>query len=94
MFFINAAGVSLSPMFVFPKVNCKNIMFNNGSPGALRGTQASGWMTEDRFVKAFQHFVIHTRPLKENASLILMDNHSSHVNLRVVDFARQNLSSL
>ncbi|CAK1582747.1 unnamed protein product [Parnassius mnemosyne] len=47
-------------------------------------------MTEDCFVKALKHFVMHIRPSKANPALVLMDNHSSHVNLRVVEFARQN----
>ncbi|CAH1958989.1 unnamed protein product [Acanthoscelides obtectus] len=65
-------------------------MLNNGPPGALGLAQVSGWMTEDCFVKALEHFVIHVRPSKENPALILMDNHTAHVNLRVVEFARQN----
>ncbi|CAH1970304.1 unnamed protein product [Acanthoscelides obtectus] len=90
LFFINAAGGFLPPVFVFPRVNYKDIVLNNGPPGALGLAQVSGWMTEDCFVKALEHFVIHVRPSKENPALILMDNHTSHVNLRVVEFARQN----
>ncbi|CAH1957748.1 unnamed protein product [Acanthoscelides obtectus] len=90
LFFINTAGGFLPPVFVFPRVNYKDIMLNNGPPGALGLAQVSGWMTEDCFVKALEHFVIHVRPSKENPALILMDNHTSHVNLRVVEFARQN----
>ncbi|CAH2003653.1 unnamed protein product [Acanthoscelides obtectus] len=80
LFFINAAGVFLPSVFVFPRVNYKDIMLNNGPPGALGLAQVSGWMTEDCFVKAVEHFAIHVRPSKENPALILMDNHTSHVN--------------
>lgn len=90
LFFINAAGGFLPPIFVFPRVNYKDIMLSNGPPGALGLAQVSGWMTEECFIKALEHFVMHIRPSKENPALILMDNHSSHVNLRVVEFARQN----
>ncbi|CAK1587284.1 unnamed protein product [Parnassius mnemosyne] len=90
LFFINAAGGFLPPVFVFPRVNYKDHMLNNGPPGALGLAQASGWMTEDCFVNALKHFVMHIRPSKANPALILMDNDSSHVNLRVVEFARQN----
>lgn len=90
LFFVNAAGGFLPPVFVFPRVNYKDIMLSNGPPGALGLAQASGWMTEECFIKALGHFVMHIRPSKENPALILLDNHSSHVNLRVVDFARQN----
>lgn len=90
LFFINAAGGFLPPIFVFPRAHYKDIMLNNGPPGALGLAQTSGWMTEDFFVKALEHFVMHIRPSKDNPALILMDNHSSHVNLRVVEFARKN----
>lgn len=90
LFFINAAGGFLPPVFVFPRVNYKDFMLYNGPPGALGLAQSSGWMTEKCFVKALEHFVKHVRPSKENPALILMDNHSSHVNLRVVEFARKN----
>jgi len=42
------------------------------------------------FLKALEHFVKHVKLSKENPVLILMDNHSSHVNLRVVQFTREN----
>lgn len=74
LFFINAAGGFLPPIFVFPRVIYKDIMLNNGPPGALGLAQASGWMTEDCFVKELEHFVMHIRPSKDNPALILMVN--------------------
>lgn len=65
-------------------------MLNNGPPGALGMAQTSGRMTEDCCVKALEHFVMHVKPSNENPALIVMDNQSSHVNLKVVEFARQN----
>lgn len=47
-------------------------------------------MNEECFVKALEHFVKHVNPTKENPALILMDNHSSHVNLRFIAFAKEN----
>lgn len=90
LFFINAAGGFLPPVFVFPRVNYKDIMLSNGPPGALGLAHISGWMNEECFLKALEHFVAHVRPTKENPALLLMDNHVSHINLRVVEFARQN----
>lgn len=90
LFFINAAGGFLPPVFVFPRVNYKDHMLMNGPPGALGLANISGWMNEDCFVKALEHFVLHVKPSKDNPALILMDNHSSHINLKVVQFARQH----
>lgn len=90
LFFVNAAGGVLPPIFVFPRVNYKDIMLANGPPGALGLANISGWMNEDCFLKALQHFVVHVKPSKKHPALIVMDNHSSHVNLKVVEFAREN----
>lgn len=87
-FFINAAG---RLVLSFPRIKLKDIMLSNRKPGALGFAQTTGWITEDCFVKALEHFVIHSRPLKENPALILMDNQSTYVNLIVVEFARQNI---
>ena len=65
-------------------------MLANGPPGALGLANISGWMNEECFIKALKHFVFHVKPSKENPALIILDNHSSHVNLRVVQFARKN----
>lgn len=89
LFFINAAGGFLPPVFIFPRVNYKDIMLSNGPPGALGLANASGWMNEECFLKALQHFVSHVKPSLNNPALIFIDNHSSHVNLSVVEYARQ-----
>lgn len=65
-------------------------MLNNGPSGALGLAHVSGWMTENNFVKAMQHFAKHTKPTVQNPALLILDNHASHVNLRVIEFARQN----
>jgi len=90
LFFINAVGGFLPPVFIFPRVNYKDIMLTNGPPGALGLAHISGWMTEECFMKALKHFVTHVKPSQMNPALILMDNHSSHVNLSVIQFAREN----
>lgn len=90
LFFINAAGGTIPPVFVFPRVNYKDHMLNNGPSGALGLAHVSGWMTENNFVKAMEHFVSHVKPTEENPALLILDNHASHVNLRVVELARNN----
>lgn len=63
-------------------------MLNNGPVGALGLAHVSGWMTEYNIVKALEHFVRHVKPSEENPVLLILDNHASHVNLRVIEFAR------
>lgn len=90
LFYINAAGGSIPPVFIFPRVNYKDHMLNNGPSGALGLAHVSGWMTENNFMKAMEHFASHVKPTAENPALLILDNHASHVNLRVIEFARQN----
>jgi len=42
LFFINAVGSFLPPVFIFPRVNYREIMLTNGPPGALGLTHISG----------------------------------------------------
>lgn len=51
---------------------------------------AGGGFLPPIFVFPLKHFVIHDSPSKENPALQLMDKHSSHVRLRVIEFTRQN----
>jgi len=90
LFFINAVDGFLPSVFIFPRVNYRDIMLTNGPPGALGLAHISGWMTEECFMKALKHFVTHVKLSQMNPALILMDNHSSHVNLSVIQFARVN----
>ncbi|XP_023019368.2 uncharacterized protein [Leptinotarsa decemlineata] len=41
-------------------------------------------------LKAPKHFVNHVKPMSEDKALIIMDNHITHVNIQVIDFARKN----
>ncbi|XP_012559336.1 uncharacterized protein LOC101239882 [Hydra vulgaris] len=90
LFFVNAGGGTIPPVFIFPQVNYKDHMLNNGSSGALGLSHVSGWKTENNFVKAMEHFVSHVKPSENNPALLILDNHISHVNLRVIEFARQH----
>lgn len=64
-------------------------MLTNGPPGALGLANLSGWMTETTLIQAMKHFVKHVKPSPGNPTLIIMHNHASHVNLKVIDFARE-----
>ncbi|KAJ8939475.1 hypothetical protein NQ318_022529 [Aromia moschata] len=62
-----------------------------GAPIGTKGmANPSGWMTEEIFVESLKHFVNHVQPTVDKKALIIMDNHATHVNLQVVDFARKN----
>ena len=87
---VSAIGQSLPPFFVFPRVTFHD-HFLKGAPVGSAGTaHKSGWMTEENFPKFLKHFHDHVRCSKESPVLILLDNHSSHIAIATLDYAKEN----
>ena len=89
---INALGNHIPPYFVFPRVNVQQHWHLTAPPGsAITGhSSATGWMTSENFVDFMKHFVKHAKPTEEQPILLLLDNHLSHVNLDVINYAKDN----
>lgn len=88
--FISAIGNTVPPVFIFPRVHFKAYMLHGAPTGSLGLTHKSGWMTEDNFYESLKHFAEFVKCSKENRVLLLLDNHKSHVNIRTIQFAREN----
>ena len=58
---INAAGNSIPPFMVFPRVNFKRPMVIGAPPGTEGAVHPSGWMTADNFFLYMKHFVKSTK---------------------------------
>ncbi|XP_045463203.1 MFS-type transporter clz9-like [Harmonia axyridis] len=86
----NAIGNAIPCMFVFPRIRYNDIFVRNGPPECIGVGNQSGWMTQKEFVKFIDHFIHHVKPSKEDPVLLLLDNHSSHVNVEVVNKAKEN----
>lgn len=86
----NAAGNFIPPMFVFPRLKYSEIFIRGGPPDCIGAGNSSGWMTEKEFLIFMDHFIKHAKPTKEEPILLLLDNHSSHVNIGVVEKAKEN----
>lgn len=50
----------------------------------------SGWMQEEDFLVFLRHFVKHTRPTPESQVILLLDNHSSNLSIKGIDFCRKH----
>ena len=89
---VNALGNHIPPYFVFPRVNVQENWLLTAPPGsgASGHPKASGWMTEENFVKYMQHFVKYAKPTAQSPILLLLDNHQSHLSIEVIDFAKDN----
>ena len=87
---ISATGNSIPPFIIFPRVNFRDY-FLNGGPTGCRGTaNSSGWMHEDDFLEFLKHFTTNVKCSKQKPSLLLLDNHSSHLSIKGLDFAKEN----
>ncbi|XP_072929474.1 uncharacterized protein [Epargyreus clarus] len=87
---ISASGQALPPAMVFPRKNFKTHMLHGAPPGTLGLAAPSGWMNVDLFVDVMKHFVKHTSSSKDNPSLLILDNHESHLSIQALDLAKNS----
>ena len=84
---INAAGNSLPPAMIFPRVNFREHMLRGAPPGTLGLANKSGWMNSELFSEVIDHFIHHSTSSKDQPSLLMYDNHESHLSIEVLDKA-------
>lgn len=66
------------------------ILKKDAPPGSIFAAEDSGWVTSRAFLKWLELFVETTRPTKEKPVLLILDGHSSHKDLEVILYARNN----
>ncbi|KAJ8931941.1 hypothetical protein NQ314_015103 [Rhamnusium bicolor] len=65
-------------------------MIRGAPPGTLAMANPSGWMTAELFVEVLKHFIKHSGSSKENPSVLIYDNHETHISIDSVNTARDN----
>lgn len=86
---VNVLGRSVPPAFIFPRKRMKAELMDGAPISSIAFCQENGWMTTEIFVQWLQHFVQHVQP-NENKVLLILDGHSSHKGLEVLEFAKEN----
>ena len=85
----SAAGFPLPPMIIYPKAYPGGAYTFEGPDDALYGKSESGYVDSELFTKwmekIFLKFAVPERPI-----ILFIDGHKSHINLDVVDMARNN----
>jgi len=85
---VSASGNVIPPLFIFPRVNYKD-QFIRGPPQSSTGRATlSHWINEDIFLEYLQHIITNTRCSPDHKILLIMDNHESHISLKVTDTAK------
>ncbi|KAB0795832.1 hypothetical protein PPYR_09893, partial [Photinus pyralis] len=91
---VNAVGNTIPPMFIFPRLKFQQYFIRDGPVGCTGSGNKSGWMQEAEFLQFTKHFVKHSKPSENNRVLLLMDNHSSHISIPVIDFCKTNFVTI
>lgn len=84
---VSAAGDTIPPFYLYPRKNMQSAYLYNSTPNDVGFANGSGWMTSNDFIEFMKHFVKFAHASKENPSLLLMDNHRSHVTIKVIVIA-------
>ncbi|XP_065172715.1 uncharacterized protein, partial [Atheta coriaria] len=77
-------------MFIFPRIKYRDHFVRDGPADCIGAGNKSGWMTGVEFRIFMQHFIKSVKPCPSNPALLLLDNHSSHLDIEVVEMAKDN----
>ncbi|GLV46596.1 hypothetical protein CBL_21431, partial [Carabus blaptoides fortunei] len=87
---VNACGSAIPPAMVFPRVHFKSHMLTGATTGTLGLATKAGWMNSECFLEVLKHFIKQTASSKDNPSLLIMDNHESHISISAIDLCKSN----
>jgi len=87
---VNAEGRFIPPCFIFPRTRYQNIFLRGAPSGSLGFATKSGWINDDIWFQFLKHFAAQACASKQKPALLVIDNHSSHINIDAVNFASDN----
>ena len=90
MYGVSAAGVVITPMFIFPRVKYNEPFIKEAPNGSTGAARSGDWINEKIFLQYLDHIIKFTRCSQEHKILIIMDNHETDISLSAVDKAREN----
>lgn len=76
--------------FVFPRKNFKFQMLNGAPPGSKGAAHIIGWMMGTNFLEFLKHVTDTLHCNEENKILLILDNHESRTDVRVLKYCRFN----
>lgn len=89
---MSASGNSIPPVMAFPRLHFKKRMIKDAPAGTLGLATPLGWINVELFVDVMKHFLHHTNSSKDCPSLLLFDNHESHLSLDHEEIEDQEIS--
>ena len=87
---VNAAGGTIPPVMVFPRVHYKAYRIKGPKDGTAGFATQNGWTTSEIFLDVVNHIRRYTLASRENPILLMLDNHDSHLSFNVIELAKEN----
>lgn len=87
---MSAGGHFVPPTFIFPRKRHHDALMNGAPLGSIQMCSDSGYINTDLFLDWLRHFQNAVKSTVDDPVLLVLDNHSSHVNLNAVLFCRSN----
>ena len=87
----NALGTQLPPYFIFKGQRMSEELLSGSTPGVSGTVTESGWSNGNTFLKYLEnHFLQYVQRCADEPVLLILDGHRSHVNVPVLDWAKQH----
>ncbi|GAB0091760.1 HTH CenpB-type DNA-binding domain [Sergentomyia squamirostris] len=87
---INAVGDYIPPIYIFPKVRESSNFMEGALEDSVGFFNKSGYMTTDLFLQTLKIIKDNANPTLVNPILLILDNHSSHLGFKGLEFCREN----
>ena len=90
LYTVNAAGNSIPPMLVFPRVKLRDHMIE-GCSSRFDWCSKSVWMDSAAcFTEFIKHFIKHKKCSKDRPAILILNNHDSHISIETIDLSKEN----
>ena len=87
----NALGTQLPPYFIFKGQRMSEELLSGSTPGVSGTVTESGWSNGNTFLTYLNnHFLKYVQRCADEPVLLILDGHRSHVNVPVLDWAKQH----
>ena len=86
----SASGIYVPPAFIFPRKRLRPELLDGAPAGSVGYVSDSGFINQDLFKEYIEHFIVNVKPSESSPVLLILDNHSSHISLAVIDLCRRN----
>ena len=87
----SAAGVAIPPYFVFPGARMRSELLEGTTPGTNGSVSETGWSNALIFRRYLEeHFMKFVPRANDHPVLLLMDGHSTHVSVGLIDWAKDH----